>query len=106
MSNKRLDNAKQVLSEKLNLPKQLSFKMCVVIFLLLVAYVCQHSNIERQLREISDLTKEVKELRYEQITISSELMNMGKQSEVVRRVEAEGLGLKELTEPPRILEVR
>lgn len=60
--------------------------------------------MEGDLRRISELTSEIKELRYESISTSAELMNMSKQSEVIRRVEAEGLNLKELTEPPRILE--
>ena len=60
--------------------------------------------MEARVRRISDLTKEIKELRYEHITTQSELMNMSKQSEVLRRTEAENLGLHELTEPPRIVE--
>ena len=60
-------------------------------------------DMERKIRTIDDLTSEIKELRYEQITTSAELMNMSKQSEVLRRTQAEGLGLKELTEPPRII---
>ncbi len=46
------------------------------------------------------LEKELKELRFESITTASDLMYMSKQSEVVKRVEKEGLDLIESTEPP------
>ncbi len=69
-------------------------------------YINFQLEAEKNLRRLSDLNKEIKELRYESITTSAELMNMSKQSEVLRRVEAEGLDLKELTEPPRLLEDR
>ncbi len=87
----------------INLPSKVSLPLIATVAILMLAYIVNHLRIEGQLRTISELQNEVKELRYESITTSSELMNMSKQSEVIRRVEAEGLELKELTEPPRIL---
>ncbi len=98
-----LKDARDKIADLLNLPKQVSLKTVVTVVLLMLFYIVNRLNIEDQLRTISELRTEVKELRYESITTSSELMNISKQSEVIRRVEAEGLELKELTEPPRIL---
>lgn len=81
-----------------------SMRTYVYIFVVLVIYIANRNCVERDLRMIDDLSKEIKELRYESISASSELMNMSKQSEVLRRVNMEGLQLKELTEPPRIIE--
>ena len=75
----------------------------VYIVILLVIYIANHNCVERDMRRISDLKEQIKDLRYESITVSSELMNMSKQSEILRRVKKVGLELKELTEPPRII---
>jgi len=71
--------------------------------LLLILYITHNNCVERDLRRVSELKTELKDLRYQAITSSSELMNMSKQSEVARRINAEGLQLHELTEPPRII---
>ena len=69
-------------------------------------YISNHYGMEESLREIAILNKELKALRYESITKSSELMNMSKQSEVLKRINARQIKLKELTEPPRKLKVK
>ncbi len=76
-----------------------------LLFLVFLAfvYINNHYSVEALLKEHLSLTKEVKELKYEAITTSSELMSMSKQSEVVRKVQDAGLGLEVLTTPPRVL---
>jgi hypothetical protein len=55
-------------------------------------------------RQIEAVKKELKELRYEQITTRSELMYISKQSEVARRLKV--TGLKESTVPPEKILIR
>lgn len=47
-----------------------------------------------------ELEREVRDLRFESITTASELMGLSVQSEVERRVEEAGLGLKRNGVPP------
>ncbi|MCQ2229030.1 MAG: hypothetical protein MJZ13_04735 [Bacteroidales bacterium] len=105
---KLLDKTKEVtstlISGRLEMLGFVSPKFCVFIVALVFLYITNHISVERDLKRISELKNEIKDLRYESITTSSELMNMSKQSEVYRRVQAEGIGLKEQTEPPRIIE--
>jgi hypothetical protein len=61
--------------------------------------------MEHLLDRQADLLQEIKELKYEAITTSSELMNMSKQSEVMERVNRAGIELEVLKTPPRKLEV-
>lgn len=89
---------------QVSLPLDFTPGHLVFIAFLIFIYITNNLDTERKLRAINDLQSEIKELRYEHITTQSQLMNMSKQSEVLRRVEDEGLGLKELTEPPRIVE--
>ncbi len=68
-------------------------------------YISNHYTVERLQNELYMLNREVKELRYEAVTTSSDLMSMSKQSEVLERMRARGVELNELTEPPRVLYV-
>ncbi|ASB48400.1 FtsL-like putative cell division protein [Alkalitalea saponilacus] len=78
-----------------------------LIFLVFLAfiYINNHYSVEKLLKEQVALTREVQHLKYEAITTSSELMQMSRQSEVVRRVQQAGLGLEVLKTPPRVLKV-
>lgn len=71
-------------------------------FLALV-YISNRHLAERTVRKIDRLGKEVKELGWDYKSLSAELMKLTTQSEVAKR--AEGLDLKERTEPPIKLEI-
>jgi hypothetical protein len=76
-----------------------------VLFLTLlgVIYIGNRFHAESLVRKITVLTVEVENFRAEQITTTSELMNISRPSEVAALVELKGLGLKELLEPPKKL---
>ena len=78
-----------------------------ILFLVFLAfiYINNHFKVEALLKEHMTLTKELKDLKYESITISSELMKKSKQSEVVRKVQEAGIGLEVLTTPPNTIKV-
>jgi hypothetical protein len=68
-----------------------------------VIYIGNRYHAERMVRRIDELKVEVGNLRAEQITTTSELMNISRPSQVAALVEAKGLGLKESVEPPKKL---
>lgn len=76
-------------------------------FLMLVGmmfvYVGIRYYVEGDMKEINKLQKELKDVRIEAITRSSELMEISKQSTVVKTVNKKGLGLRESTEPPYLI---
>ena len=76
----------------------------IFVGVLIFIYITNRLDTERHLLNIDDLSAAIQETRYEHMTTQSPLMNLSKQSEVLRRVELEGLELKELTEPPRIID--
>jgi hypothetical protein len=84
-----------------NMVRQLPY----ILFLtfLGVIYIGNRFHAERMVRQINELKIEVGNLRSEQITITSELMNISRPSEVAALVESKGLGLKESLEPPKKL---
>jgi len=79
--------------------KQLPF----IIFLtfLGIIYIGNRFYSERLVRQINDIKTEVGNLRSEQITIASELMNISRPSEVAALVKEKNLGLYESMEPPK-----
>ncbi len=70
---------------------------------LMFVYVGIRYYVENDMKEINNLQKELKDVRIEAITRSSELMEISKQSTVVRTINRKGLGLKESTEPPYLI---
>ena len=78
--------------------KQLPF----ILFLVLLAliYIANRYNAEKMVRDINSLKTEVKELRAEEITTASELMNLNRPSNVQNLVEEHQLGLKLSNDPP------
>lgn len=65
----------------------------------MIAYIANAHYSEKKIRAIQDLQREVKELRWEYMSIKSGLMYNTKQSEVVKAVAP--LGLKPMKGKPK-----
>ena len=78
--------------------KQLPF--IVFLVFLAIIYIGNRYHAEKMIRKIVSAREEVKNLRAEQLTTASELMNHSKPSTVEDMVEQRGLGLKQSTKPP------
>ncbi|HEY4787105.1 MAG TPA: FtsL-like putative cell division protein [Bacteroidales bacterium] len=78
--------------------KQLPF----IIFLSFLAgiYIGNRYHAEKVIRDLTKFQAEVKDYRAQAITSASELMFISKQSEVVKMVKENQLGLEEAVEPP------
>ncbi len=76
-----------------------------ILFLtfLAIVYIANRYHAERLFRKVSNLQDEVKNYRAEQITTTAKLMNLSKPSSVAKLVKDKNLGLKELTQPPKVL---
>jgi hypothetical protein len=70
--------------------------------MLAVVYIYNGHLADKTVRQIGRTSREVRELQYEYKTVKSEVMFRSKQSEMAKAVEP--LGLKELLQPPVILE--
>lgn len=76
----------------------------LVAFCLMLFYIYNQHHANKALRKKDQLTRELKELRSEKISLESEVTNAGKQSELARKLE--GTGIKELNKPPYKIEYR
>ena len=68
---------------------------------LAILYIYNGHYSDNTIKDISKISREIKELQYEYKTLKSEVMLQSKQSELIKAVEP--LGLKPLTEPPFVL---
>jgi hypothetical protein len=87
--------------------KERTFRMFpFLLFLSLLAfiYITNDFTLESKVREISRLQKEVKELRYEYISVKSNLITISKQSQLAKRLEK--LGIKENKEPLKVIRIK
>lgn len=76
-----------------------------VLLLVLIAFVsiANRNHAEKTVIRLNNLQQDVKELRSKSITISSDLVRISRQSEVVRLVNRYELELVENLEPPQKL---
>lgn len=84
--------------------KQLSF--IIFLFALGFIYIASRYHAERLTRETSNLQTELDELRAESVTVASELMFSCRQSQVLKLIQENDLGLKESTRPPTRIKMR
>jgi len=77
--------------------KNLPFAFFIGVLALSYIYNVHHAH--KQIRTIHYQQQELKQLNWKYMSLKSEFMRKSKQSEVARRVEE--LGLKELTEQPK-----
>ena len=73
-------------------------KFAMVGFALMVFYIYNSHHANKAIRKKEELTKELKELHSERISLESQITNASKQSELSKRLE--GSGLKDITTPP------
>lgn len=69
--------------------------------LLAVVYIYNGHYADKTIRTMNRTAKDVRELKYEYITVKSEVMFQSKSSELIKVVEP--LGLKELVQSPVVL---
>lgn len=78
--------------------KQIPFILFMV--LLAIIYIANRNHAEKIIRQLSSLRTEVKDMRSEQITTASELMNLSRPSNVEALIDERGLELSESKIPP------
>ncbi len=79
---------------------QKQYGLLIMLAVLAFVYVDNRYYCETQMNKELRLRKELKDLKYESLTISAELMRISRRSNVLRMVNDKGLNLVETTEPP------
>ncbi|MGL5920190.1 MAG: FtsL-like putative cell division protein [Bacteroidales bacterium] len=80
------------------------FVPLIVLFFVLIFYIWNRYESQRQMTYIAVLNKELRELRYRAVTHSSEVMGQSKQSQIKLKLRELGVDLTESQTPPYTLE--
>jgi vacuolar-type H+-ATPase subunit I/STV1 len=70
-----------------------------VVLILMVLYISNRYNYIEQVSKIESLQKELKDAKYEYQTVSSQLTAISRQSQVIKLVEQDQLGLEISNKP-------
>ena len=77
-----------------------NLKLLILIIACIFVYISNHYAVIMKLSEIDRLQKELTNVKYEALTISSQLMRESRQSFVREMVRERGLELEDSTIPP------
>ncbi|MCE5174643.1 MAG: FtsL-like putative cell division protein [Bacteroidales bacterium] len=77
-----------------------NIKLILLIVACIFIYISNHYAVIMKLSEIDTLQKELTDIKYEALTISSQLMRESRQSYVRNMVTERGLELEDSTIPP------
>lgn len=83
---------------------QKQYLLLIMIAGLTIFYVDNRYYCETQMAKEIELEKKIKDIKYESLTISSELMQISRQSSVLKTVNDSGLNLIETISPPILIE--
>jgi len=67
-------------------------------------YITNDYVLENKVRKITKMEREIKELRYEYISVKSNLTTLSKQSQLAKRLES--LGIKETNQPLKTIVIK
>jgi len=83
---------------------QKQYGLLIMISVLFFLYVDNRYSYETQLAREIELEKKIQDAKYESLTISAELMELSRQSNVLKMVKANGVELIETESPPLVIE--
>lgn len=80
------------------------YKLILMISFLSFMYVGNRYQYEYELARMIQVSKEIKDAKYEALTISAQLMRLTRQSNIERMVHERGIILLEPDRPPVVIE--
>ena len=83
---------------------QKQYGLLIMIAALTFLYVDNRFYCETQLAKEIDLKKKIQDVKYESLTISAELMEISRQSNVMNKVNENGINLIQSTTPPIVID--
>lgn len=78
-------------------------KLLVLIMVLIIFYINNRYECQKQLIEIDNLKKELTDVKYNALTRKSELVERSRQSKIEEYIEADNSELQTATNPPYLI---
>ena len=80
------------------------YKLILLMAFLAVVYVNNRYVCETQLAHAIELKKQIKDLKYESLTLSAQLMGVSRQTSIMQLLNEKGIQLKEAKTPAIVIE--
>ena len=80
------------------------YGLLIMMAVLTFMYVDNRYSCEKQLAKEIELKKKIQDVKYESLTISAELMEISRQSNVLNQLNIRGLELVQTSNPPIVIE--
>ena len=75
-----------------------------MLAILAFMYVDNRFYCETQLAKVIELKKQIQDVKYESLTISAELMEISRQSNIEKMIKERGIDLSESDTPPIVIQ--
>ena len=82
----------------------LNMRFILVLVVVIILFISHRYTMLQGMSDVERLQRELKDVKYEALTISSSLTEASRQGEIERRVEEAGLELKVSNEPVYFIE--
>ncbi len=80
------------------------YKLILLMAFLAVVYVNNRYECETQLAHAIELKKQIKDLKYESLTLSAQMMGVSRQTSIMQLLNEKGIQLKEAKTPAIVIE--
>jgi len=80
------------------------FPFLLFLTFLAFIYITNDYMVESKIRKMTEVKMELRELRYEYVSVKSNLMSISKQSQLEKRLE--GIGIKQNDEPVQTIHIK
>ncbi len=77
--------------------------MIILVVLFIILYIDNRYSSQQEMIEIDRLKKELTDIKYDALTVSSELTERSRQSRIEEYISAEGTPLETATTPPYLI---
>jgi cell division protein FtsL len=76
-----------------------NLRFIIALLLIIFVFISYRYSVLRKMAEVESLERQLKDAKYEALSISAELTKASRQSEIEQRVAKEGLDLKVSNQP-------
>ncbi len=80
------------------------YMLLVLLVALSIFYIDNRYSSEKQISRITTLKKNIQDAKYESLTISAELMEISRQSNIYKLMQSKGMQLKPGDTPPIVVD--
>ena len=80
------------------------YLLIILMVVLSIVYIDNRYSSEKQITRITELKRKIQDAKYESLTISAELMEISRQSNILLMLESKGIDLRPGDTPPIVID--